>query len=188
MRRCSTRSSVGRDHARAHDVLDEHVVARLAPVAVHRRLAAGLQLAAEDRDHARLAERVLARPVHVAEPQADRRQPVQAPPQRQVSLAGVLRLAIGSLGADVGPLRGRHDVGLAVDRTTRRRVHEPACPGPARGLEHVDRPEHVHLRIERRPRRGDAHVDLSREVEHRLGLLGLEQRADEITVADVLYD
>ena len=61
-----------------HDVADVHVVARLQPVAEHRRPAAVEHLAAEDRDHAGLPERVLARPVDVAVAQRDRRQAVQA--------------------------------------------------------------------------------------------------------------
>ena len=56
----------------AHHVADEDVVARLLAVAVDRRLLAAQQLHREDRDHAGLAVRVLARAVDVARSAARR--------------------------------------------------------------------------------------------------------------------
>src|SRR4029079_13286152 len=50
---------VGGGKVRPHEVADVHVIARVAPVAVDGRAAAVHQLAAEDRDDAGLAERVL---------------------------------------------------------------------------------------------------------------------------------
>src|SRR5437762_4408535 len=63
---------------RRDDVADEHVVARLAAVAVDRRAPAVHQPAAEDGDDAGLAERVLAGPVDVAVAQRHGAEAVQA--------------------------------------------------------------------------------------------------------------
>ncbi len=74
------------------------------------------QQAAEDRDHPGLAERVLARPVDVAEPQGDPGEPVEALVERQVALGGELALAVG---------------GHRRDRRAPRRA-AAACPRPRR--------------------------------------------------------
>ena len=63
---------------RLDHVAHVHVVAGLGSVAEHGRRLRGAQPAAEDRDHARLTERVLAGPVDVAETQVDAREPVEA--------------------------------------------------------------------------------------------------------------
>ncbi len=110
---------------RAHDVADVDVVARLGAVAVDRRLLAGLQLAAEDRDHARLAQRVLAGPIDVAQPHRRAAQAVQPPEQADVALGAELRLAVGRLGQRLDRLGRRDDLGLAVDRAAGRHVDDP---------------------------------------------------------------
>ena len=75
-----------RREVRGDDVRDVDVVARLAAVAEDRRLAAVGEAAAEDRDHAGLPERVLARPVDVAVAERHRRQREQALVQTEVAL------------------------------------------------------------------------------------------------------
>jgi len=63
---------------RVDDVGDVDVVAGLGAVAVHGRGLRPLQPTAEDRDHTRLAQRVLTRAVDVAQPQDHPREPVEA--------------------------------------------------------------------------------------------------------------
>ena len=113
-----------------HDVADVHVVARLEAVAEHRRAPALEQLAAEDRDHAGLAERVLARAVDVAVAQRDGRDAVQAAEQLAVALGRELRLPVGGLGRDRVVLGRREDAPLAVDRRRPSRCSPRARPRP----------------------------------------------------------
>ena len=68
---------VGGGEGGRDDVAHIYVVTGLGAVVVDGRPAPGLEPAAEDRDHTRLAERVLARPVDVAQPQADSGQAVK---------------------------------------------------------------------------------------------------------------
>ena len=56
------------------------------------------------------------------------------------------------------------------------------CP---RSLEHGQRPEHVHVRVERRLRDGDAHGRLRGEVEHELRPHGVEDGDGISDVPDV---
>src|SRR3954471_21080313 len=56
---------VDRTHERVDDIVDIDVVARLRAVTEDQRTLAVEQPAREDRDHARLAVRILARAVHV---------------------------------------------------------------------------------------------------------------------------
>ena len=77
------------------------------------------QPAAEDRDHARLAERVLARAVDVAEPQADPGEAVEPLVERQVALGR--RTCSGRRGRAARSARPRRSgsclaLALAVDR------------------------------------------------------------------------
>src|SRR5829696_4405800 len=88
-------AQVGVDH-----VLDEYIVARLLAAAEDRGSAALEQLPAEDRDHAGLAERVLARAVHVAVAERHRREPVQAREDLAVLLGAELGETVGRLGRD----------------------------------------------------------------------------------------
>ena len=74
------------------DVAREDVVAGLPAIAEHARPTTVAQGAAEDRDHARLAVRVLARPVDVAESQGDRLEAVDAAVEGEIALCGVLGL------------------------------------------------------------------------------------------------
>ena len=92
------------------------------------------QQAAEDRDHAGLAERVLARAVDVAEPQAIAGEPVEPLVERQVALGGELALAVGGERRDRRRLVERQ---LPVPRPRRRsrrrwRRRRPAPRPPPR--------------------------------------------------------
>ena len=109
----------GRGERGADDVAHIYVVPGLAAVAEDRRPFAGLQLAAEDRDHAGLAERVLARAVDVAEPQAHAREPVEALVEGEVALGGELALSVGGHRRDRGATRAA----AAAGRRPRRRSH-----------------------------------------------------------------
>src|SRR5439155_21473480 len=71
----------GRDQGRLDDLVHIYIVARLPPVAEDGRLSPVAELAAEDRDHPGLAQRVLAGAVDVAEPKAHGREPVQPAPE-----------------------------------------------------------------------------------------------------------
>ena len=83
-----------RTERRAGDVADVDVVARLAAVAEDPRLLASQSGAEEDRDDARLAVRVLARPVDVSVAERDVVQAVQPVERPQVLLARELRGAV----------------------------------------------------------------------------------------------
>ena len=125
------------------------------------------QLAAEDRDHAGLAQRVLARPVDVAVAERDGREAVQAREQGAVVLGAELREAVGRLGRDRVVLRGRDDLALAVDGAAGGGVDDAAHAGRRGGAQHVDRALDVHARVERGVGHRPAHVDLSGKVEDR---------------------
>src|SRR3954468_4859549 len=118
------RVGLGCREVRGDDVADPVVVARLLAVAEDGRPRALEQLAAEDRDHARLAERVLARAVDVAVAQRHRRESVQPPEQGAVVLGAELRVAVRRHRRDRMVLRRRQYLPLAVDRPAGRRVHE----------------------------------------------------------------
>src|SRR5205085_10173828 len=111
---------LGRREHRLDDVAGVDVVARLAAVAEDRRLAALVQEAHEDRDDARLAVRLLAGPVDVAEAKCDVPRPKEAVPRREVLLGGELRRPVRREGAPLRRLRGGA-VALAVDRAAGRR-------------------------------------------------------------------
>ena len=114
----------------ADEIADVDVVARLLAVAEDLRRLALAQLAAEDRDDARLAVRVLARAVDVAEAQRHRRKPVEAVVEAEVALGAELALPVGGHRQRLDGLRRRQHVGLAVDRAARR--GEDDAPAPRR--------------------------------------------------------
>ena len=143
------------------------VVARLAPVAEDRRRLACCELPEENCDHARLAVRVLPRPVDVAEAQRHVTGAVEPVVGRHVLLARQLRDAVGRERPALGVLRGR-PVALAVDRAAGG-AEDDLRAVAARGLEHPDRPADVHVGVVLRPLDRDAHVHLGAEVEADLG-------------------
>ena len=153
-----------RDH-----VAHIYVVAGLAAVAEDRRPAALLQPAAEDRDHPGLAERVLARAVDVAEPQAHAGEAVEAFVERQVALGRVLALPVGGHRRDRRRLRQRQllPLALAVDRAAGGDEDEAPCAGGARRLQHVGGAADVDRGVEGGVGDRLAHVDLGGEVEDR---------------------
>jgi hypothetical protein len=75
---------------RIDDVAYEDVIAGLSAVAVDGRLVVVRSLVAEDCHHARLAVRVLAWPVDVAEPQCDVGATVESVEQREILFGTVL--------------------------------------------------------------------------------------------------
>ncbi len=152
-----------RGQRRARHVAGIDVVARLPAVAEDAWRPALGQRAEEDRDHARLAVRVLPRPVDVAVTQRDVPRPVEPVVRRQVLLAGELRDAVGRERPALG-LFGRRPVALTVDRAARRAEDDLRLVRP-RGLEHLERAEHVHGGVVLRPLDRHAHVDLGGEVE-----------------------
>jgi dTMP kinase len=69
----------------------------------------------------------------------------------------------------------RRSVALAVDRAAGRAEDDPRARRPCR-LEHRERPDDIHVRVELGPLDRDAHVDLRREVETDLRADVAEQR------------
>src|SRR5829696_907720 len=98
-----------------HHVVHKDVVARLLAASEDRGPATVEDLPAEDRDHAGLAERVLARAVDVAVAQRHRGESVQAGEDLAVLLGAPFREAVGGLGRAGVVLRGRDRAALAVD-------------------------------------------------------------------------
>ena len=168
-----------------HDVAHVDVVARLGAVAEHGHGPALGRRAREDRDHARLAVRVLARAVDVAEPQRHRREPEQPRVERQVALRGGLGGAVGGERGERGVLGRRQRGVLAVERAAGR--GEQDAPGAARprGLQHRRGAADVHPRVERGIGDRLADVHLRREVEDDVGPLLLGDRGDVGDVRDV---
>ncbi len=80
-------------------VTDEHIVARLLPVAEDDRHLAPEHRAAVDRDDAGLTVGILAGSVDVAEPEAGRLDAIEAGVERDISLGGELRLPVLSVRA-----------------------------------------------------------------------------------------
>src|SRR5262249_6058114 len=87
-----------REHAHAGDVADVAVVAGLLAAAVRRHGLAPQHAAAEDRHHAGLAVRVLARTVDVGIAEGDERQAVLGLEEVAVELAGTLAHTVGADG------------------------------------------------------------------------------------------
>ena len=107
------------------DIRDVDPVARLAPVAEDGRRAAVEQLAAEDRDDARLPVDILAPPVDVAVAQRDGREPEEARVQPEIALGRELALAVRRQRADRVILGGRQQIGVAIQSATGGAVDEP---------------------------------------------------------------
>src|SRR6476619_2221758 len=131
-----------------------YVVAGLLAVAEHGRPSAGAQATAEDRDHARLAERVLARSIDVAQPQAHAGEAVETFVERQVALGGELALAIGREGSDRGALVEWQllSLALAVDGATGRDEDDAGRVGRSHRLQQVCGAADVDRRVEGRVR------------------------------------
>ncbi len=175
---------VARGHERPHDVADVHVVARLQAVAEHRRRLVAHDAAGEDRDDARLAARVLARAVDVAEAQDRVLRRVQPVEQAHVLLGAQLGGAVRRLRLAGGGL-GRRPRGVrAVDGAAGGGEHHPRAD-VERGLQHVDGARHVDRGVGGRVGHRQAHVGLGGEVPDHVGPVlgegGLEGRG----VADV---
>ena len=112
-------SLLERDEHCADDVLDEHVIARLASVAIDPGRAALVQESHEDRDDAGFAVRFLARPIDVGEPERDVAGAVKTVPGREVLLAAELRRPVGGERLPFRRLRDGTRA-LAVDRAAGR--------------------------------------------------------------------
>ena len=124
-------------------------------------------------------------PVDVAVAQDDRRQAVEALVPAAVGLGAELALPVGGHRPGLGRLGRGHDVGLAVDRAARRRVHHALDAAQPRGLEHVDRADDVDPRVPRRVLDRLAHIDLRGQVEDDVGPRRGEHAAHAPRVADV---
>ena len=177
--------AVGGQQVGAHDVGDVDPVAGLTAVPEHRRRRAGHRQAAEDRHHARLAVDVLAGTVDVAVAQRDGRQAVQALVERGVALGRVLALAVGGQRRDRMVLWGGQHVGVAVQASAGRGVHQPRRPVGACGLEHREHAQDVAGGVRRRVLHREAHVDLGGQVKHRLRPGLRERRGDARRVTDI---
>src|SRR5438552_1127862 len=124
----------GGGEGRVDDVADEHVVAPLAAVAVERRAPAVHEPAAEDRDHAGLAERVLTRAVDVAVAERDGAEAVEARVEVAVLLGAELAGAVAGHRRGRRALRAGDLVDVAVDGAAGARVHEAGDVRAARRL------------------------------------------------------
>jgi len=173
-----------RGDRRSRDISHVHVVAGLEPVAEDARLLAACERAEEDRDDARLAVRILPRPVHVAVAEGDVPRLVKPVVRAQVLLPSELRRAVRGERRQRGRLRGGPVVALAVDRASRRAEHDLRAVS-ARGLEHAHGSQHVHLGVVHRLLDRDAHVRLRREMENRLGPKVVDEIVERL--ADVVH-
>ena len=123
---------------RVDDVVDVHEVAGLRAVAEDHRALVAEQLAREDRDHARLAVRVLARAVHVGQRERGVLEPADRPVVVEVVADRLLRDAVRRLrDAAAGP-RGsgsRRGCRRACRPTPRTRtLLTPAATAPSHTL------------------------------------------------------
>jgi hypothetical protein len=143
-----------------------------------------LELAEEDRHHAGLAVRVLARPVDVAVAQHHVVGAVQAVVEADVLLGAVLGDAVGRHGGHRRVLGRGDPLRLAVEGAAGGGEDDARAHGPRR-LEHLDGAAHVHVGVEPRVVDGHAHVGLRGQVQRRLRAEVAEQRAHAVAVADV---
>ena len=111
------------------DVVDVDVVARLPAAAVHRRGEALNGEAAEDRDNAGLAERILPRSIDVAGSRRYASEPVEACKQPQILFRAELGQAVRRLRHRLHVLRCRQQVGLPVDRAAAGNVDDACVDG-----------------------------------------------------------
>ena len=140
-RRCFSRGE-----QRLYDVADVDEVARLAPVPEDLRLLPAAQPVQEDRDHAPLERRQLARAVDVRQAAGDVSGAIQPVPGGEVRFASdfrgrVRRKRLRFVVFARGPLA------LAVDRASAR-CEDDASFGSARRLKHPHRADHVDVRVE----------------------------------------
>jgi hypothetical protein len=181
--RSGRRRASGREEG-GHGVVHVHVVARLAAVAEHGDRLAGGDGALEERDDARLAVRILARPVDVGHAQGERREAVVAGVEGQVGLGRRLSGAVRRDRRHRLRLARRYHGRIPVHRR-RRREQETLHAGPAGRLEHRHRAGHVHARVRRRLGHRPPHVDLGGEVAEQLRPDRREKLAHRRLVRDV---
>ena len=168
----------------AHDVLHVHVVARARSVAEHGGSGALGERPREDRDHAALTGRVLARAVHVGQAQGHGGH-VRAAVALDLVLGRALVGAVGRQRLDGRGLRRRQLVGVAVQGAAGGGKDEPLGARGVRRLEHVDRPAVVDLGVEVGVGDRAAHIRLRGEVEHDVGPPLAQQPAHGAGVAHV---
>ena len=130
----------------AHDVIDVDEVADLSAGAEDRRRQAGQDPLDEDRHHARLVARVLARPVHVGVAQDDALEAAGRRVVREVVLDGQHRHRIGGAGPAAARLVGRSP-GLVVEGGAGGGEHDPAHPVAPGRVHHVEGAEHGDLGV-----------------------------------------
>ncbi len=133
--------AVGGDQ-RATDIPDVHIVARRLAMPEHLRCLARMQVVGEDRDHAGLAVRALARAVDIAQPTHRVGHAGRQRPSVDVGLGRPLRRAVGGQGRGDALLGGRQGRLVAVERPTGRGERH-GCAEPAGGVHHVERALHV---------------------------------------------
>ena len=160
---------LGGPHEGVDDVVDEHVVARLAAVAEDGGLLPGQHEPGEDRHHPGLTVGVLARTVDVGERQLGVLQPAHLAVVVQVVARRLLRHAVGRDRPLRMALAHGQALGHPVERAPRPREHDLAGARGERRLADVERAEHVDLGIEQRLRHRHAHVELGREMEDHFG-------------------
>ena len=173
-------------HEGVDDVVDEDVVARGLAVAEDLARLTGQQPRREDRHDARLAVRVLPRPVHVRESERRELDLVQLAVGDEVVVARLLRHAIRRQRMlRVRLLDGQvARVDVAVDRAAARGVDDLAAAGGTGRFEDVQRAHRVHGGVEQRIGDRDADARLRGEVEHDLGLLAFGE-GDQLGGTDV---
>ena len=169
---------------RASHVADVHVVARLQAVPEDVGLLASGEGTEEDRDHACLPVRVLARAVDIPVAERDVLRPVQTVVRGQVLLARELGRPVRGDRLTGRGLRGGNGA-LTVDRAARGAEHDLRVVA-ARTLEDADGADHVYLCVLGRPLDGDANVRLCGEVEDGLRPNLVEQVVERLpNIADV---
>src|SRR5580698_2033374 len=137
---------VGGEQERRDRVPDVDVVAGLAAVAVDDGALAGQEPGAEDRDDPRLPRRVLARAVHVGQPQHRVGGAVQPVVEADILLGAQLGDAVRRLGQREHVLGGRDRRVLAVQGAAGGAEQHPRADGPG-GLQHVHRADDIGLRV-----------------------------------------
>jgi hypothetical protein len=174
-----------RAQVRVDDVVDVDVVACLLAVSEDRGPAAVQHLAAEDRDHAGLAERVLPRAVDVAVAERDGRESVETGEDLAVLLGAELGETVRRLRRDPVVLGRRHRLQLAVDGAACGGVDEAPHPVRLRRAQHVGGALDVDAGVGRRVGHRLAHVDLGGEVEDHLGPEARDDVVHGLRLSDV---
>ena len=129
---------------------------------------------------------ILARPVDVAEAQRHAGQPVEAPVEAEIDLAAELARPVGGLGQARRLLAEREvpPLPFAVDRATGRGEYDRRAV-TQRGLEDVDRAEHVDGGIEGRIGDRLADVGLSGEVKDAVGTEPVDRLVEIGGIGDI---